>query len=148
MTNHKLEMLSKRYFTPLSTIITRRDLKMVQATPKNLHIQSVVWCKLHLKNHQFFFVLQVPYNFAYGVKDDYKGTDFSQNEESDGKTVKGSYTVLLPDGRKQTVRQKQVLSSEIFQDKPWEKVVLKNFTASFPAGELRRWRLWRFPGWS
>nr|XP_053647850.1 cuticle protein 8-like isoform X2 [Cherax quadricarinatus] len=46
---------------------------------------------------------EVPYNFAYGVKDDYKGTDFSQNEESDGKTVKGSYTVLLPDGRKQTV---------------------------------------------
>ncbi|XP_045602762.2 cuticle protein 8 [Procambarus clarkii] len=46
---------------------------------------------------------EIPYNFAYGVKDEYKGTDFSQNEESDGKVVKGSYTVQLPDGRKQTV---------------------------------------------
>ncbi|XP_042234986.1 cuticle protein 8-like [Homarus americanus] len=44
-----------------------------------------------------------PYNFNYGVKDDYAGTDFSQNEESDGNTVQGSYTVQLPDGRKQTV---------------------------------------------
>ncbi|XP_064086334.1 cuticle protein 18.6-like [Macrobrachium nipponense] len=44
-----------------------------------------------------------PYNFVYGVKDDYAGTDFGQTEESDGSTVKGSYTVQLPDGRKQTV---------------------------------------------
>ncbi|XP_053647851.2 cuticle protein 19-like [Cherax quadricarinatus] len=46
---------------------------------------------------------QIPYNFEYGVKDEYAGTDFSQAEESDGKTVTGSYTVQLPDGRKQTV---------------------------------------------
>ncbi|XP_063849814.1 cuticle protein-like isoform X2 [Scylla paramamosain] len=45
----------------------------------------------------------MPYNFAYGVKDDYAGTDFGQEENSDGNTVKGSYTVQLPDGRKQTV---------------------------------------------
>ena len=45
----------------------------------------------------------MPYNFAYGVKDDYAGTDFGQQENSDGNTVKGSYTVQLPDGRKQTV---------------------------------------------
>ncbi|XP_063605544.1 cuticle protein 7-like [Penaeus indicus] len=44
-----------------------------------------------------------PYQFAYGVKDEYAGTDFGQSEESDGKAVKGSYTVQLPDGRKQTV---------------------------------------------
>ncbi|XP_045603066.1 larval cuticle protein A2B [Procambarus clarkii] len=44
-----------------------------------------------------------PYSFAYGVKDDYAGTNFGQNEKSDGNTVKGSYTVHLPDGRKQTV---------------------------------------------
>ncbi|XP_068242480.1 uncharacterized protein [Palaemon carinicauda] len=44
-----------------------------------------------------------PYNFNYGVKDDYAGTDFGQNEYSDGKSVQGSYTVQLPDGRKQTV---------------------------------------------
>nr|XP_053647852.1 cuticle protein 19-like [Cherax quadricarinatus] len=46
---------------------------------------------------------KIPYNFEYGVKDEYAGTDFSQAEESDGNTVTGSYTVLLPDGRKQTV---------------------------------------------
>ena len=44
-----------------------------------------------------------PYNFAYNVRDEYRGTDFEQNEESDGNQVTGSYTVLLPDGRKQTV---------------------------------------------
>ncbi|XP_071534984.1 pupal cuticle protein Edg-84A-like [Panulirus ornatus] len=44
-----------------------------------------------------------PYNFAYGVQDEYAGTDFGQTEESDGKTVRGSYTVQLSDGRKQTV---------------------------------------------
>ncbi|XP_064086223.1 cuticle protein 7-like [Macrobrachium nipponense] len=46
----------------------------------------------------------MPYNFQYGVKDDYAGTDFGQNEYSDGKSVQGSYSVQLPDGRKQTVK--------------------------------------------
>ncbi|CAL4091485.1 unnamed protein product [Meganyctiphanes norvegica] len=46
---------------------------------------------------------EIPYSFNYGVRDDYAGTDFGQNEESDGKQVQGSYTVALPDGRKQTV---------------------------------------------
>ncbi|XP_063849812.1 cuticle protein 7-like [Scylla paramamosain] len=46
----------------------------------------------------------MPYNFAYGVKDDYTGTDFAQEENSDGNTVQGSYSVQLPDGRKQTVQ--------------------------------------------
>ncbi|XP_042234939.1 cuticle protein-like [Homarus americanus] len=53
--------------------------------------------------HQQYREEPKPYNFNYGVKDDYAGTDFSQNEESDGNTVQGSYTVQLPDGRKQTV---------------------------------------------
>ncbi|XP_071535279.1 cuticle protein-like [Panulirus ornatus] len=44
-----------------------------------------------------------PYSFSYGVKDDYAGTDFGQDEYSDGNKVRGSYTVQLPDGRKQTV---------------------------------------------
>ncbi|KAK3851409.1 hypothetical protein Pcinc_041943 [Petrolisthes cinctipes] len=46
---------------------------------------------------------RIPYDFQYGVKDEYAGTDFNQNEESDGKVTRGSYTVQLPDGRKQTV---------------------------------------------
>ena len=45
-----------------------------------------------------------PYSFAYGVEDDHYGPNFGQNEKSDGKTVQGSYSVQLPDGRKQTVR--------------------------------------------
>lgn len=45
----------------------------------------------------------MPHQFGYSVKDDYAGTDFGHTEDSDGNTVKGSYTVQLPDGRKQTV---------------------------------------------
>ncbi|CAL4059348.1 unnamed protein product, partial [Meganyctiphanes norvegica] len=45
----------------------------------------------------------MPYDFGYGVKDEYRGVDFSQNEESDGNVVRGSYTVQLPDGRTQIV---------------------------------------------
>lgn len=45
----------------------------------------------------------MPHQFGYSVKDDYAGTDFAHSEDSDGNTVKGSYTVQLPDGRKQTV---------------------------------------------
>ncbi|XP_071535288.1 cuticle protein 19-like [Panulirus ornatus] len=45
----------------------------------------------------------IPYTFQYGIQDEYAGADFGHNEESDGKTVRGSYTVQLPDSRKQTV---------------------------------------------
>ncbi|XP_027239263.2 uncharacterized protein [Penaeus vannamei] len=44
-----------------------------------------------------------PYDFAYTVRDDESGADFAHSEASDGASVRGSYTVLLPDGRKQTV---------------------------------------------
>ena len=45
-----------------------------------------------------------PYAYQYGVKDEYSGVNFAANEESDGKAVVGSYTVLLPDGRTQNVK--------------------------------------------
>ncbi|XP_027239268.2 cuticle protein 19 [Penaeus vannamei] len=45
----------------------------------------------------------IPYGFNYAVNDAYKGTNFGQSEKSDGNSVWGSYTVALPDGRKQTV---------------------------------------------
>ena len=45
-----------------------------------------------------------PYAYEYGVKDEYHGVHFGQNEESDGKVVHGSYHVLLPDGRIQNVK--------------------------------------------
>lgn len=44
-----------------------------------------------------------PYEFAYGVQDPYQGLDFGQSEASDGNAVEGTYSVQLPDGRKQTV---------------------------------------------
>ncbi|KAK7086509.1 hypothetical protein SK128_008001 [Halocaridina rubra] len=44
-----------------------------------------------------------PYDYGYGVADAYTGNDFGHSESSDGNVVKGSYHVLLPDGRKQIV---------------------------------------------
>ncbi|CAL4059533.1 unnamed protein product, partial [Meganyctiphanes norvegica] len=45
----------------------------------------------------------IPYSYGYAVQDDYQGVDFGANEDSDGNLIQGSYNVLLPDGRKQTV---------------------------------------------
>ena len=45
-----------------------------------------------------------PYHFDYSVNDPYTGTVFSQNEENDGKTTRGYYSVNLPDGRIQHVK--------------------------------------------
>ena len=44
-----------------------------------------------------------PYSFAYGINDQYSGVNLGQEEKSDGNVVEGSYTVQLPDGRKQIV---------------------------------------------
>ncbi|XP_040579922.1 uncharacterized protein [Lepeophtheirus salmonis] len=44
-----------------------------------------------------------PYAFQYGVADDYTGSNFSAEENADGKITSGSYKVALPDGRIQTV---------------------------------------------
>ena len=43
-----------------------------------------------------------PYSFSYGLVD-VRGNDFGAAEESDGREVRGEYSVLLPDGRLQTV---------------------------------------------
>merc|ERR1712105_291345 len=40
----------------------------------------------------------MPFDFAYAVKDDYKGVDFAHDESSDGHVTSGSYRVALPDG--------------------------------------------------
>lgn len=44
----------------------------------------------------------MPYRYGYAVQDDI-GNDFNQQEQSDGDQVTGQYSVLLPDGRIQTV---------------------------------------------
>ncbi|XP_066952414.1 cuticle protein 7-like [Macrobrachium rosenbergii] len=43
------------------------------------------------------------YTYNYGVADDYSGAAYGHNEARDGYKTEGSYTVDLPDGRKQTV---------------------------------------------
>ncbi|XP_076059606.1 larval cuticle protein A3A-like [Oratosquilla oratoria] len=43
------------------------------------------------------------YDFNYAVKHDYSGNDFGHQETRDGYNTQGSYSVLLPDGRLQTV---------------------------------------------
>ncbi|XP_037805119.1 cuticle protein-like [Penaeus monodon] len=43
------------------------------------------------------------YNYNYGVADGYSGANFAASESRDGYKTEGSYTVDLPDGRKQTV---------------------------------------------
>ncbi|MCL4165112.1 UNVERIFIED_CONTAM: hypothetical protein GTU68_042770 [Idotea baltica] len=45
----------------------------------------------------------MPFNYAFEVKDEYSGNDFSHNTDSDGHVTKGEYRVLLPDGRTQIV---------------------------------------------
>ena len=45
-----------------------------------------------------------PYQFDYGVRDDYSGANYGHQEASDGNAVQGSYQVALPDGRIQTVK--------------------------------------------
>ena len=45
-----------------------------------------------------------PYQYQYGVQDDYSGANFAASENSDTNVVTGSYTVHLPDGRIQTVQ--------------------------------------------
>ncbi|CAL4091477.1 unnamed protein product [Meganyctiphanes norvegica] len=45
----------------------------------------------------------MPYDFNYGVNDEYAGLNYGQKEDSDGNVVRGSYQVQLPDGRIQVV---------------------------------------------
>ena len=49
----------------------------------------------------------MPYSFAWAVKDDPSYNDYAHQETGDDKGyVTGSYRVLLPDGRTQTVNYK------------------------------------------
>ena len=43
------------------------------------------------------------YNYGYEVVDDYSGVNFGAKEDRNDKVTTGSYHVLLPDGRTQTV---------------------------------------------
>ena len=43
------------------------------------------------------------YNYEWAVKDDYSNNNYGQAETRNGDKTSGSYYVLLPDGRTQTV---------------------------------------------
>merc|ERR1719312_85253 len=51
------------------------------------------------------------YNHGYAVQDSDTGNDFNVQENSDGNTISGQYSVLLPDGRVQTVKYSVTPSS-------------------------------------
>ncbi|XP_027219319.2 larval cuticle protein A2B [Penaeus vannamei] len=44
------------------------------------------------------------YTYNYGVADGYSGVNLGHSESRDGYKTEGSYSVDLPDGRKQTVK--------------------------------------------
>ena len=75
-----------------------------------------------------------PYNFAYAVKDDPSYNDYGHQETSDGKVVSGSYRVLLPDGRVQTVNYKVDGYSGYVADVQYEGVAkYPEYKAAYPA---------------
>nr|XP_045608611.1 pro-resilin-like [Procambarus clarkii] len=54
--------------------------------------------------HDVYHNAPAHYNFAYGVQDDFSGTNFGHSESRDGYKTEGKYFVNLPDGRIQTVK--------------------------------------------
>ena len=56
------------------------------------------------KYHEPKYEEPKPYHYAYGVSDEYTGTNFEAAEDQDAYgVVNGGYSVLLPDGRTQVV---------------------------------------------
>ena len=53
--------------------------------------------------HEPSYEVPASYAYSWAVKDDYSKNDYGQNEKREGKSTSGSYSVLLPDGRTQTV---------------------------------------------
>ena len=65
-----------------------------------------MYFKLHY-NYYHWAQKAMPYSFAYAVKDDPSYNDYAHQETGDDKgSVTGTYRVLLPDGRTQTVNYK------------------------------------------
>lgn len=67
-------------------------------------MKKYFWCKF-LNNFWSFLIYQAypKYEFNYGVGDAHTGDHKSQKEERDGDVVKGSYSVVEPDGTIRTV---------------------------------------------
>ncbi|KAK7077488.1 hypothetical protein SK128_007849, partial [Halocaridina rubra] len=67
-----------------------------------LLVATAVMAKPDIKE-PVYYPEPLPYYFKYHVDDDYKKAHYGRHEKSDGKALYGSYTVDLPDGRKQKV---------------------------------------------
>ncbi|XP_069974047.1 larval cuticle protein A2B-like isoform X1 [Penaeus vannamei] len=65
--------------------------------------EPVYHARAHYKEPEYPTV-PPKYNYNYGVADGYSGANFGHSESRDGYKTEGSYTVDLPDGRKQTVK--------------------------------------------
>ncbi|XP_037804833.1 larval cuticle protein A3A-like [Penaeus monodon] len=81
------------------------------STPLDLHITPLLPTTLpepayHAHTHYEPEYPDVPakYNYNYGVVDSYSGVNLGHTESRDGYKTEGSYTVDLPDGRKQIVK--------------------------------------------
>merc|ERR1712025_137014 len=90
----------------LSTTVTMRRMLSVSDSTNERHVAEPS-LQLHENQHsrpvrQVFDTPLMPYRYGYAVQDA-QGNDFNQQEESDGFQVTGQYSVLLPDGRVQTV---------------------------------------------
>jgi hypothetical protein len=64
-----------------------------------------VSCVMPFVNCGYIILLQEPahYEFSYEVNDPDSGSDFGHEESRQEEEAKGTYFVLLPDGRKQIV---------------------------------------------
>ncbi len=69
----------------------------------NSGIKQIISNERKLSKNIFNFQASPKYDFDWSVKDDYSGNDFGHQETRDGYNTEGSYFVLLPDGRRQTV---------------------------------------------
>ena len=74
--------------------------------PEHVSINVVSLEKWYEKTFSFELQPLMPYDFAYAVKDEPSYNHFGHQETSDGKTVIGSYRVVLPDSRTQIVNYK------------------------------------------
>ena len=54
--------------------------------------------------HQPDYFTPPKYQYEYGIRDEYSGVDFGQNEARDGYSTYGEYRVALPDCRTQIVK--------------------------------------------
>lgn len=87
--------------------------------------------RITIFSHLFSFQAYPKYSFNYGVKDEHTGDHKTQTEERDGDVVKGSYSLVEPDGSVRTVEY------TADDHNGFNAVVHKSGHASHPAGPAK-----------